>query len=397
MSDKVLLYYDDAMLGHNPTGWDPAHPEWTAAVQALLREQYGSEEEAASQWTHPERPARLSAVRDALLETAPTNVEWRSPRAAEPAELARVHTRKHVTLIEGLAGRACWLDVDTTAVSPDSVTAARLAAGSGISALEAIAAGDARRAFCCLRPPGHHALAERAMGFCLYNNMAVAAAHALEALGMERVLIVDWDLHHGNGTQDIFYHRNDVLFCDTHCSAPFYPGTGRLNETGDGAGTNRTLNVPLPAGSGNAAVIAAFEQIFVPAARAFEPQAILVSSGYDGHYLDQTFAMDAPGFAQLTRIVMELADRLCDGRLVLMMEGGYNAEALADGACACVATLAGAASPEPARQDDDPGLAAVAQAVACHAARLHPDVFAEPSGRQPRRQTGDASESRHTR
>lgn len=376
MKDKLLLYYDEAMLGHNPTGWDPAHPEWTAAVQALLREQYGSEEQAASQWTHPERPARLTAVREALLEAAPADAEWRSPRPAGEHELLRVHTQRHVTLIEALAGRSCWLDVDTTAVSPDSVQAAKLAAGSGVTALEAIAAGDARHAFCCLRPPGHHALAERAMGFCLYNNIAVATAHAIAALDMQRVLIIDWDLHHGNGTQGIFYHNNDVLFCDTHCSAPFYPGTGQLAQTGAGAGANRTLNVPLPAGSGNAALIAAFEQIIVPAAQAFEPRVILVSSGFDCHYLDQTFAMDAAGFAHLTRIAMNLAEHLCDGRLVLLMEGGYNAEALSDSASACVQTLAGDPLPELVRQDDDPGLPAVAEAAAFHKPRLNPDVVA---------------------
>ncbi|MDN5850075.1 MAG: histone deacetylase [Nitrococcus sp.] len=372
MSDKVLLYYDEAMLGHNPTGWDPAHPEWTAAVQALLRAQYGSEEEAARRWVHPERPTRLSVVRDALLEATATNAEWRHPRPAGPVELGRVHSQEHITLIEALAGRACWLDRDTTAVSPESVQAAKLAAGSGVTALEAIAAGDARRAFCCVRPPGHHALAERAMGFCLYNNVAVTAAHAQAALGMERVLIIDWDLHHGNGTQDIFYPINDVLLCDTHCSAPFYPGTGQIEQTGTGAGTNRTLNVPLPVGSGNTALIAAFEQLFVLAALVFEPRVILVSAGFDCHYLDRTFTMDATGFRHLTRIVMDLADRLCDGRLVLMMEGGYNAESLAGCARACVETLAGGPLPGLVRQDDDPGLAAVADAVAYHAPRLAP-------------------------
>lgn len=368
--DKLLLYYDDAMLGHNPAGWDPAHPEWTASVLALLREQYGTEENAHSQWRHPERPDRLSVVREALLQANPCNSEWRQPRPAEAAELGRVHTRNHVTLIEALAGRACWLDADTTAVSPDSVQAAKLAAGSGITALEAIASGEARRAFCCLRPPGHHALAERAMGFCLYNNVAVAAAHAQAVLGLQRVLIIDWDLHHGNGTQDIFYRSGDVLFCDTHCAAPFYPGTGQIEQTGAGAGSNHTLNVPLPPGSGNTALIAAFEQIIVPAARAFRPQVVLVSSGFDNHSLDQTFTMDAVGFAHLTRIVMDLADELCDGCLVLMMEGGYNAVSLADCARACVDTLAGAQLPALARQGPDPGRRAVAEAASYHASRL---------------------------
>ncbi len=376
MIDNVLVYYDEAMLGHNPTGWDPAHPEWTEAVKALLQEQYGSPEQVESQWRHPERPQRLSVVHDAIADGASPGVIWRSPEPAEPPELERVHTRKHVTLIEALAGRACWLDVDTTAVSPESVYAAKLAAGSGVSALEAIAAGDARRAFCCLRPPGHHALAERAMGFCLYNNVAVAAAHARDALCMERVLVIDWDLHHGNGTQDIFYHSNDVLFFDTHCTAPFYPGTGQTEQTGAGSGMNRTLNVPLPVGSGNTALVAAFEQILVPAARMFEPQAILVSAGFDCHHLDQTFNMDAAGFAHLTRIVMDLADRLCDGRLVLMMEGGYNAESLGGCARACVDTLAGAPLPERVVDQNDPGLGAVADAREYHMPRLGPKAFA---------------------
>lgn len=370
----VLVFYDDRMLGHHPTGWDPEHPEWTAAVKELLAAQYGVER-AEEDYKHPERPERLEAVRDRLRDDGFRELRWLRPEPAGPAELGRVHTAEHLRFVESLRGRHAWLDVDTTAVSPESVAAAALAAGTGTSAVEAVGADGGnpgraraalRSAFCLVRPPGHHAHADRAKGFCLFNNVAVAAAHAREVLGLRRVLVVDWDMHHGNGTQEIFYDDPDVLFFDTHCEAPFYPGTGAFEETGRGAGDGATVNVPLPRGSGNAAVTAAFERILVPVADAFRPEIVLVSAGFDGHHLDQTFTMDETGFAHLTRLLSDLATRHAGGRLVLLLEGGYHAESLAASAAACVEALAGRPVPALTTAEDDPGLEAVDAAVDFH-------------------------------
>ena len=184
--------------------------------------------------------------------------------------------------------------------------AAKRAAGAGVTAVESIVRGEAKRAFCAVRPPGHHAPAERAMGFCLYNNIAVTAAHA-RSLGLNKILICDWDLHHGNGTQDIFYGDPNVLFIDSHCAAPYYPGSGSAEEVGRDAGTGFNLNVPLPAGSGNAALMAVADEIIRPAAEAFKPDIILISAGFDPHQNDQTFYMDETGFAALTEKVREIA------------------------------------------------------------------------------------------
>ncbi len=370
----VLVFYDDRMLGHHPTGWDPAHPEWTAAVKQLLTAQYGVER-AEEDYKHPERPERLEVVRDRLRQDGLRELRWLQPFPAGPAELGRVHTAEHLRFVESLRGHHAWLDVDTTAVSPESVAAAALAAGAGASAVEAVGGEGAnpgggptgsRHAFCLVRPPGHHACADRSKGFCLYNNVAVAAAHAREVLDLKRVLIVDWDMHHGNGTQQIFYDDPDVLFFDTHCEAPFYPGTGLLEETGRGAGEGTTLNVPLARGSGNAAMLAAFERVLVPAAEAFRPEIILVSAGFDGHHLDQTFTMDETGFAHLSRMLCDLAARHAGDRLVLLLEGGYHAESLGASTAACVEALAGRPLPALTTAEDDPGLAAVDAAADFH-------------------------------
>ncbi|MDZ7645420.1 MAG: histone deacetylase [Woeseiaceae bacterium] len=369
MQDDVLIVYDAAMLGHNPTGWDPGRPDWTESVKKLLAELYPDKN--LDNYSHPERPQRLSAIVDKLLTEPLPGTRWLPAEPAERAELGRVHTAEYVDFIESLLGQARWLSVDTTAVSPDSVAAAKLAAGAGVVAVDALLAGAAKRAFCAVRPPGHHALAGGAMGFCLYNNVAVAAAHA-RARDLQRVLILDWDLHHGNGTQDIFYADPDVLFIDTHCAPPFYPGTGKLEETGTNGGSGYTINVPLPAGSGNAALLAALEQIIRPAAAAFRPDIVLVSAGFDAHHLDQTFAMDESGFAALTAGMCDIADRYCDGRLVMCLEGGYNADALALSAYASVSAMADLRPANILVLPDDPGIAAVEAAAHFHAARLHP-------------------------
>jgi acetoin utilization deacetylase AcuC-like enzyme len=190
------------------------------------------------------------------------------------------------------------------------------------------------------------------------------------------VLILDWDLHHGNGTQEIFYADRDVLFIDTHCAAPFYPGTGALQETGADAGRGTTINVPLPPGSGNAALLRAMETIIVPAAEAFRPDLVLVSAGFDAHWLDQTFGMDESGFAAATAGLCGVADRHAEGRLVLCLEGGYNAESLAASAHATIATLAGTMPGATNVLDEDPGFTAVDEAAAFHGE----NPFAKPAG-----------------
>ncbi|MGA7964991.1 MAG: histone deacetylase, partial [Gammaproteobacteria bacterium] len=356
------------MLGHNPDGWDPSHPEWTDAVKTMIARQYP--DSSLATYSHPERPGRLTAIVDRLFLEPIDGVRWMLPVFASVAQLEQAHDASYVARIQSLDGQSGWLAKDTTAVSPGSVAAAGLAAGSGISAIDAVAAGDARRAFCIVRPPGHHAPADQALGFCLYNNMAVAAAHARTALGDARVMIWDWDMHHGNGTQAIFYGDPSVLVVDSHCAAPFYPGTGLLAETGAGAGAGYNLNVPLPRGSGNAALLEVFEQVVAPAARGFRPDILLISAGFDCHYLDMTCAMDETGYAAITQRMCALADELCDGRLVLILEGGYNAQALADSAWAVVSVLAG--NPVAAMNvlPADEGCAAVAEAAAFHAASI---------------------------
>lgn len=375
MNKDVLLVYDEAMLGHNPTGWDPGHPEWTEAIKAMMAEQYPDKE--FSEFAHPERPQRLSAIIEKLQNEPIAGTRWVAAEPAEPSELGRVHSRKHVEFIEALAGRACWLDIDTTAVSPNSVTAAKRAAGAGVTALEAIARGEASRAFCAIRPPGHHAPAERAMGFCLYNNVAVTAAHA-RSLGMDRVLIWDWDLHHGNGTQDIFYADPNVLFIDSHCAAPFYPGSGSLEETGSGAGEGYNFNVPLPPGTGNTALMAVADQIVRPCAEAFDPDIILISAGFDPHQNDQTFYMDETGFAAITEKICAIADEFAEGRVIVHLEGGYNAESLALSSYATVTALTGVEAETVNVIDDDPGVAVVSEVAALHAGQIKNLAYRRP-------------------
>ncbi|MEE9130740.1 MAG: histone deacetylase [Phycisphaerales bacterium] len=316
MTGDVLLLYDEAMLAHDP------HPD------------------------HPERPDRLRAVRDALHQQPVPGARWGAGQPAGRESIARVHSAAHIDRIESLRGQSAALDVDT-AVSPGSVQAAHLAAGAAIDAVTAVVDGRAARAFALVRPPGHHAEANRAMGFCLFNNIAIAAAHARDRLGCERILIVDWDVHHGNGTQQAFYRDSNVLFFSTHQS-PFYPGTGAVDETGADDGIGYTVNVPLPPGLGDGAYGAIFAQLLIPIADSFAPDLVLVSAGFDSHRNDPIggMMMTERGFALLCAVVCDIADRHANGRLALILEGGYNLAALAGSVRACVETLAGS-GPQP--------------------------------------------------
>jgi acetoin utilization deacetylase AcuC-like enzyme len=279
---------------------------------------------------HPESASRLVAIMHHLERTD----NWQKlisikPRVATIEEVSLVHTKHYISEVMALANKGGGqLDPDTV-VSPDSYKVALYAAGGTIQATDAVMDGSINSGFALVRPPGHHATTGRGMGFCLFNNVAVAVAYVLHKYNLERVVIVDFDVHHGNGTQDVFYINPGVLYISTHQS-PYYPGTGRVDEIGYGEAKGTTVNIPLPIGCGDEEYNKVFEQIIVPLIRRFKPKFIIVSAGYDGHWSDGLAGMNLTiaGFAQITGIIKRLADELCDGRLVLSLEGGYNLTAL---------------------------------------------------------------------
>lgn len=280
--------------------------------------------------SHPESPERIDALERAL-ESAGMFVD-RPVYAPEPAPLEAITTVHSNALVERVRRTAdsggAWMDPDTF-VSEASYEIALLAAGGAIQAVDRLMAGEVPRAFALVRPPGHHAEPNRAMGFCLFNNVAIAARHAVEHHGLERVAIIDWDVHHGNGTQAIFWDDPSVLFVSLH-QYPFYPGTGARHERGEGRGEDYTINVPLPAGSDDDMYQAAFRDIVEPAVVAFKPQLVMVSAGFDAHQDDPLAQMQVStaGFGTMARSVCVLAEECCDGKLVLILEGGYNLRAL---------------------------------------------------------------------
>ncbi|OGO07336.1 MAG: histone deacetylase, partial [Chloroflexi bacterium RBG_13_60_13] len=244
-------------------------------------------------------------------------------------DLLSVHSAAHISQIEAAArSGGGWLDADTV-ISPRSQEAAVHAAGGLLQATEAVLNGNVDSAFALVRPPGHHATRTDAGGFCLFNNIAVAARQAVRKHGLSRVFIADFDVHHGNGTQDIFYDDPAVFFFSVHQS-PLYPGTGRIAETGTGKGAGTTANVPLPPGCGDEPYLEVFQQVLVPLAHRFRPELILVSAGYDAHWADSISYMQLTvrGFARMVSLLKQLAGDLCHGRLVLTLEGGYHLQAL---------------------------------------------------------------------
>jgi acetoin utilization deacetylase AcuC-like enzyme len=293
-------------------------------------------------WGHPECPERRKAVLDGISHAGLSHrlVPIR-PREATAEDLGLCHTRAYIRLVERetAAGRPS-LSTGDTAICRRSYAVARLAAGAGLAAVDAVVAGRVHNAFVVARPPGHHASADRGMGFCLFNNVAIAARYAQKRHRLRHVLIVDWDVHHGNGTQDIFYDDGSVLYFSTHQS-PWYPGTGRSDETGSGCGVGTTLNVPLPAGSGRVEMLTAMRDTLLPAAERFRPDIVLISAGFDGATTDPIGHLELADedFAELTRLAVGIAHKHAGSRLVSVLEGGYDLQGLGSAAAAHVRVL----------------------------------------------------------
>jgi len=296
---------------------------------------------------HPERPERVKVMLEMAETLDRSSTHLQSPREATTDEIALCHDRSYIATIERTAHfEHCDLDPDTHTCA-DSFKTAMLAAGGVLTAVEAVADGAADNAFAIVRPPGHHALPARAMGFCFFNNVAIAAAYLVRERGLKRVMILDWDLHHGNGTQDIFYESPEVLYASIH-QYPFYPGTGAMHEMGTGRGEGYTVNAPVPAGFGDAEYLDIFDQVILPIGRKFSPEFILISSGFDGHFRDPLGELQVTesGFAAMARRLKRLAAECCDGKLVAVLEGGYDLAALAASGKAVIEEL-GRSADEP--------------------------------------------------
>jgi acetoin utilization deacetylase AcuC-like enzyme len=279
-----------------------------------------------TEFSHPETPQRLSSIYEMLDNP---DMVWKfcgiDVREATREELERVHLPSYIDTIAATAGEKIFMLDPDTVTTAETYDVARLAAGGVMNAIAGVITGKTDNAFALVRPPGHHAQAAVAAGFCIFNNIAIGARDAIARHGMERILIVDWDLHHGNGTQEAFYEDRQVLYFSTHQS-PGYPGTGGMSEMGRGAGLGYTLNIPLKAGADDALYVRLFRDILSPVTLAFRPEIILVSAGFDPYIGDPLGEMRVTpeGFACLTRVLLNLAEACCGGRLVLILEGGYH-------------------------------------------------------------------------
>ena len=280
-----------------------------------------------------------------LIEESGLDLRRIEPEPASIEEIAYIHDPTYIEKAKYHSEHEIPLDPDTV-LCKDSYSAALLAAGGAIRAVDVARDGGGDNAFALLRPPGHHALPDRGMGFCIFNNIAIGARHA-QLRGCERVLIVDWDVHHGNGTQHVFYDDPSVFYFSVH-QYPYYPGTGSAGETGAGAGAGYTANVPLPAGSGDAAYIDSFEKILVPAAMKFDPDIVLVSAGFDAHVDDPLAGMvvTTQGFGKMASIVSSIADQYCEGRLAMVLEGGYDLTSLSRSVVRVLGVMSGATAPD---------------------------------------------------
>jgi acetoin utilization deacetylase AcuC-like enzyme len=283
---------------------------------------------------HPEHPGRIQAIWQELDASGlAARMKCVAPDMVDDEQILAVHTPQYLDILKEISQRTSGVlfDSDTYAF-PESPDIARLSAGGVVRAVDEVLSGEADNGLAVVRPPGHHALPQRGMGFCLLGNIAIAAHHALNVHGLDRVLIVDYDVHHGNGTQDMFYDDNRVLYISTHQS-PYYPGSGSIEEIGTGSGRGFTVNIPLPAGCGDQNYARVYEEIVWPVAGRFDPQLILVSAGFDVHWVDPlaSMALSLAGYAHLNRQLMQMAEQLCGGRIVFVTEGGYDLDALAHG------------------------------------------------------------------
>jgi acetoin utilization deacetylase AcuC-like enzyme len=308
---KTIVVKDERYLNHITGEYHPESPQRLQRIYRMLED--------------PELAGRFIAV---------------SPRAATKEELALNHDRDYIERIEQTAGVPhTMLDPDTHA-SAGSWEAAQFAAGGILSALELLMGGRVDNGFALVRPPGHHAETARAMGFCLFNNIAVGAHYLIKKYKLERILIVDWDLHHGNGTQKSFYASPEVLYCSTH-QYPYYPGTGAIEEVGDGRGRGYTVNIPLRGGQGDTDYIKLFQEIIIPVADEYKPEFILISAGYDPYYRDPLGAMQVTpeGFSAMTALLMDCAARHCSNRVLAVLEGGYHLDGITESAKKTLLTL----------------------------------------------------------
>jgi len=345
MTERLLLTSERSMLDH-----DPGHERRS---------------------THPESPARLACVLERLESVADPPWRWEGPVAPVSREVLQfVHPLGHVERVLATRGRAVQIDPDT-GTSPGSIDAALTAVGRTVDGVRRIFdTGPLRCAFALVRPPGHHAEPTRSMGFCLFNNLAIATEVALRELGVRRVLIVDWDVHHGNGTQAAFYGRSDVLVFDVHQS-PHYPGTGAVTDVGAGAGEGYTINVPLAPGASDPDYLGLFRHVLAPVADAFQPELVVIAAGFDAHVADPLgdMCVTTPGFARLCRAVRSIADRHARGRCLLTLEGGYDLDALSESVLACASELA---RPDPVVASETAGeLGPGSRAVVQRLAALH--------------------------
>ena len=295
--------------------------------------------------SHPERPERYDAVIERLAAAKFYGaLEKLTPRKAAEEEITLCHKPEYFRTVQrDVASGAQALSTGDTAISERSFDVALEAAGGVLNAVDAVMSGSARNAFCVVRPPGHHATPSRGMGFCIFNNIAIAARYAQKRHGAGGVLIADWDVHHGNGTQDCFYDDGSVLFMSTHQS-PWYPGTGMSWETGEGSGRGATLNCPFPAGAGRDEILGAFRNKLLPAAKAFQPDVVFLSAGFDSRLGDPLgrFTLTDEDFVELTQLMLEIAHAHAGGRLISVLEGGYSLDGLASAAARHVETLCGA-------------------------------------------------------
>jgi acetoin utilization deacetylase AcuC-like enzyme len=277
-------------------------------------------------FAHPESPERLAAiyemVENPLMDWKFSHIE---PREATHKEIETIHSPSYVKFIASTAGqRSVYLDPDT-ATSPETYEIAKLAVGGVFNAIDSVIKGEVDNAFAFVRPPGHHAEKDTAAGFCVFNNIAIGAMHAILKYDLKKILIVDWDLHHGNGTQHSFYRDPRILYFSTH-QYPYYPGTGSLEEFGQGEGEGYTINVPLREGAGDAAFVKIFRKVLQPVALEFKPELVLLSAGFDTHFQDPLGGMRVTpeGFAAMARILLNIAETCCQGRFVAVLEGGYH-------------------------------------------------------------------------